>query len=298
MASAGPFLIVGASGPTGGIITRQVSNAGGAVRGLCRSESGVARARDAGATEVAVADLRDYPALVRALVGTRGAFYFCPRAEPDEAALGRAFIRACEEAGVQRVVVVSMIQSHAPVPNHQASLQVEAALARSPLETVVLQLAAFMQILPSLEDIARDSWIGRPYAVDKPLAWVDLADVGEVAARALMEDDLVDGTFELASPGMRSLADVAGLISEHLGQPIEARRISLADWAAVRGETFSSPYREECYVAMFEYFDRYGFKGGNALVLSHLLGREPTTWPEFVARGGRSASLPPARELA
>ncbi len=297
MPSVGPFLVVGASGPTGGVITRQVSNAGGAVRGLCRSESGVPRARDAGATEIAVADLRDYSALVRALVGARGAFYLCPRAEPDEAALGRAFIRACEEAGVPRVVVLSKIQPHAPVPNHEASLQVEAALARSQLETVVLQLPAFMQILPSLKEIARDGWIGRPYAVDKPLTWVDLVDVGEVAARALLEDDLVNGTFELASPGMHSLADVASLIAEHLGQPIQARRIPLAEWAALRNETFSSPYREECYRAMFEYFDHYGFKGGNAVVLRHLLRREPTTWPGFIARGGRSASMSPVQEL-
>jgi uncharacterized protein YbjT (DUF2867 family) len=222
--------------------------------------------------------------------GAAGAFYFSPRAEPDEASLGRAFIAAAERAGVPRVVVISMIQSHAPVPNHRASLEVEEALARTPLQTTVLQPGMFMQTLPSLEEISDYGWVGRPYPVDKPLTWVDLYDVAQVAARALMGDDLVNGTFELCAPGMLSIADVAQLMSAHLGRDIEAREITLDEWAAVRGEGFASPYRRETYAAMFEHFRHYGYKGGNATVLRHLLGREPTSFAQYIARGGKTAA--------
>ena len=132
--------------------------------------------------------------------------------------------------------------------------------------------------------------------MDKLLSFVDLRDVAEVAARALIRDDLVNGTFELCASGMLSIADVAGLVSAHLGKPIEAREITLEEWAAVRGEAFSSPYRREVYAAMFDYFRRYGYKGGNGLVLRHLLGREPTSFEQFVARGGKSARAPITKE--
>jgi uncharacterized protein YbjT (DUF2867 family) len=298
MASEGPFLIVGASGPTGGIVARAVMARGGIVRGLCRSEESAARARAGGADQTAIGDLRDPASLVEAMQGTAGAFYFSPRAAPDEASLGRAFIAAAERARVPRVVIISMVQSHAPVPNHRASLEVEAALARTPLESVVLQPGMFMQTLPALEQIAESGWVGRPYPADRPLTWVDLGDIGQIAAQALMDDHLVNGTFELCASGMLSIQQIAELMSSHLGQPIEARHITLDEWAAVRGETFPSPYRRECYADMFDHFARHGYKGGNAFILRHLLGREPTSWAEYIDRGGRSAYVPVSAHTA
>jgi uncharacterized protein YbjT (DUF2867 family) len=293
MTSSGPFLVVGASGPTGGIIARAVASRGGTVRGLCRTPQSAERARAGAAQETAIGDLRDPASLAAAMEGTAGAFYFSPRAEPDEASLGRTFIAAAEQAGVPRVVIISMIQSHAPVPNHRASLEVEAALSRTRLEHVVLQPGMFMQTLPSLEQVAELGWLGRPYPVNRPLTWVDLGDVAEVAAFALIEDELVNGTFELCASGMTSFEQIAELMSAQLGREIDAHQITLDDWAALRGESFSSPYRRECYAAMFEHFADYGYKGGNAVVLRHLLGREPTTWAEYIARGGRTASVTP-----
>jgi uncharacterized protein YbjT (DUF2867 family) len=273
---------------------RALAARGARVRGLSRSEEGAARARAAGADEVAIADLRDVPALRKALTGVKAAFYFCPRADPDEAALGRQFIRTAEEAGAQRVVIISMIHAEAPIPNHQASLEVEEALARTPLEYVVLQPSMFMQTFPSLGQLRELGWIGRPYPVDKKLSFVDLADVGQVAARALVDDDLVNGCFELCSPGMVSVADMAAIVSEALGMPIEPRQITLEEWAVIRGETFSSPHRRETYAAMFDYFAKYGYKGGNGVVLRHLLGREPTTFREYIARGGKDVPATPS----
>ena len=278
------MLVVGASGPTGGAVARAVARGGGVVRAIARTPASEAKAREAGASEVVTADLRDSQALETALQGVDAAFYFSPRAVPDEAALGRAFIGAAERAGARKVVIISMIHSHAPIANHQESLQVEEALGRSSLKGVVLQPGMFMQTLPSLDRISDLGWVGRPYPVDKQLAWVDFADVAEVAVRALLEDVMDNGSFELCSEGMLSIAEIAELMSEALDARIEAREITLEEWAAVRGEDFSSPYRRECYAQMFEYFARYGFKGGNSFVVSRLLGRSPTSFAAYLQR--------------
>ncbi|CAB4904625.1 unannotated protein [freshwater metagenome] len=283
-ASAGRVLVVGASGPTGGAVVRALSGRGAIVRGIARSDVGEQQARKAGADEVVRADLRHPDDLRTAMAGVESAFYFSPRAVPDEAALGRAFIKAAEESGVSRIVVISMINSHAPIPNHQESLQVEEALARTSLSSVILQPAMFMQTLPHLDRISELGWVGRPYPIDVPLAWVDFNDVAEIAATSLLTSSMDNGTFELCSGGMLTIAEIGGLMSEALGSTIESREITLEEWAAVRGEDFSSPYRRECYAEMFDYFSKYGFKGGNSLVANMLLGRSPVTWPEYLVR--------------
>lgn len=275
-------LVVGASGPTGGAVVRSVSAAGGRVRGLARTEVGAARARSAGAHEVALGDLRDIASLERALAGADSAFYFSPRAVPDEAALGRAFIAAAERAGCAKVVIISMMHPYAPIPNHQESLQVEEALSRSSLVGVVLRPAMFMQTLPPLDRVCELGWVGRPYPTDVRLAWVDFRDVAEVATRALLHDDLDNGGFELCSTGMLTIAEIGELMSEVAGQPVEAREITLEEWAVVRGEDFASPYRREVYREMFEHFAGHGYKGGNSFVLRHLLEREPRSYRDFL----------------
>ncbi|CAB4925015.1 unannotated protein [freshwater metagenome] len=287
-----PVLVVGASGPTGGEVVAALARRGARVRGLSRTEEGGALALAKGASEVGIADLRDGAALTKAMEGVGSAFYFCPRADPDEASLGRFFIDTAVAAGVQRVVIISMLHSHSPIPNHEASLQVEEKLARVPIEYVVLQPAMFMQTFPSNEQIRDWGWIGRPYPTDVLLSLVDLRDLAEVAARALLDDDMANGSFELCAPGMLSIADMAAILTDELGVPVEPREITIEEWAAVRGEGFESPHRRETYTAMFEYFAKYGFKGGNGLVLRHLLGRKPTSYRDFVARGGKTAPAP------
>jgi uncharacterized protein YbjT (DUF2867 family) len=284
-------LVVGASGPTGGAVVRSVSGRGAIVRGMARSDAGEAHARAMGADEVSRADLRDPQALRKALAAVDAAFYFSPRAVPDEAALGRAFIEAAEDMGVARIVVISMIHSHAPIPNHQESLQVEEALARTSMASVVLQPGMFMQTLPQLDKISELGWVGRPYPVDVPLAWVDFDDVAEIATQALLTSRMDNGAFELCSRGMLSIAQIGELMSQASGAAIDSREITLEEWAAVRGEDFSSPYRRECYAGMFEYFAKYGFKGGNSVVAELLLGRPPVSWPDYLTRTKQALAL-------
>lgn len=216
------------------------------------------------------------------MVGADAAFYFSPRAVPDEAALGRAFIGAAERAGVAKVVIISMMHPYAPIPNHQESLQVEEALSRSSVVGVVLRPAMFMQTLPPLTRVGELGWVGRPYPTDVRLAWVDFRDVAEVATRALLQRDLDNGGFELCSTGMLTIGAIGELMSDVSGKPIEAREITLEEWAVVRGEDFASPYRREVYREMFEHFANHGYKGGNSFVLRHLLGREPTSFRDYL----------------
>jgi uncharacterized protein YbjT (DUF2867 family) len=294
--SLGTYLIFGSSGPLGAKVVEAISRRGGRARGLVRSEAGAAQAREAGAVDIALADIRDEAAVEDSLRGCDGAFFFCPRAEPDEASIGRAFIAAAERAGVPRIAYVSMLNAEALIPNHMASLEVERALGMSNLEYTILRSGMFMQNLPRIEQIAEDGWVGRPYPVDAPLAVIDQYDLAEVAALSLTEDKLVNGNFELCAPGVTSFTEIAKLATEALGTPIQPREITLDEWAEVKGEGFGSPYRRETYIATFKYITDHGFGGGNGFVLSQILGREPTSFEHYFARGGRPPWIEAAGE--
>ena len=63
------------------------------------------------------------------------------------------------------------------------------------------------------------------------------------------------------------------MMGKALGKPIEAATPPFAEWAKTAGLP-DGPVREGME-KMYAHYDRYGFPGGNALVLRAILGREP-----------------------
>lgn len=102
----------------------------------------------------------------------------------------------------------------------------------------------------------------------------DLNDPASLrAALALTGDRLSYGTFELCAPGMVDRVEMAAIASEEPGRPVHAEVTPLEEWAARMPE---GPERDGL-VRMMRHYDTHGFPGGNSLVLSAVLGREPRT---------------------
>lgn len=70
-------------------------------------------------------------------------------------------------------------------------------------------------------------------------------------------------------------------MSEVLGRTIEAREISFEEWVA-QAHVPEGPFRDGMRL-MYADYGRYGFPGGNALVLRSILEREPRTLQAFFA---------------
>jgi hypothetical protein len=67
--------------------------------------------------------------------------------------------------------------------------------------------------------------------------------------------------------------ELAGLMSEALDSPIEAGEPTFEEWAQIAQIPTGAMW--EGMQKMYAHYDRYGFPGGNALVLRAILGREP-----------------------
>jgi uncharacterized protein YbjT (DUF2867 family) len=271
-------LMIGATGASAGMVLPELVRRGVEVRALVRDQQKASDALSRGAAETALGDLRDPASLRAAAEGMEGVFHIGPAFAADESAMGVSMVEAAVAAGVRRFCFSSVYHPSLSLGNHAAKRPVEEAVYDSGLEFTVLQPAMFMQTLDaSWADVLAFGTMSGPYRKTAKVSYVDFRDVAEVAARALTEDAMVNGTFELCAAGMVDRVDVAALMSQALGRSVEASETSFADAPVPAG-----PMRDAIALMMASY-DRYGFAGGNAVVLRAVLGREPRTLAQYVA---------------
>lgn len=275
-------LMVGATGKFAGFVMPELVKRGATIRALVRDESKAAAAREQGAVETVVGDLQDPASLRAAAEGVDGVFHINPAFAPDEAEMGVAMVEAAKSAGVRKFVFSGVIHpSISKMRNHAAKRPVEEALYESGMVFVVLQPTMFMQTLDSgWPAVQKTGRFGLPYSKDVKAAYVDYRDVAEAAARGLTGDALDYGTFELCAPGMVSRVELAAMMGDVLGRPIEAAEPSFNDWVQ-QAHIPEGPMREGM-AAMYKDYDQYGFPGGSALVLNAVLGREPRTLRQYL----------------
>ena len=264
----GSVLAFGASGKFAGMVVPALTARGMTVRGFAKDEAAAATARANGAGDVAIGDLHDRAAIERVLDGIERVFYLAPAFMSHEVEAGRGIVEACVAAGVKRLVFSSVIHPVlSGLCNHANKAPVEEALLDSGMEYSFLHPTVFFQnYAASWNRIVETGVVAEPWSTETRFSRVDYRDVAEVAAIALTEDRLLDGTFELCAEGALDRHGVAALVTEVLGREIKAARI---DPGTLGPE--GAPMQP-----MFRHYDRFGLRG-NALTLRAILGREPRT---------------------
>lgn len=170
--------------------------------------------------------------------GCDAAYLIAPNLHPDEPAYVAAALAALTAAGVGRVVYHSVASPYVPaMPHHVGKAVSEDLVRRSGLAWTILQPGAYLQNLDLSGPVVRV-----PYDVDAPFGFLDLADLGRVAARVLLDDGHTGATYELASrrATVRQLAEEAGATAEQVADP------GTHPWLS----------------AMFAYYDEHGLPAG------------------------------------
>ena len=184
-------------------------------------------------------------------------------------------------AGVKKFVFSSVYHPSLSLVNHAGKRPAEEALYLSGMDYTILQPAMYMQMLQQSWEVAKKTGrIVMPYSKNSKMAYVDYRDVAECAGMAMTEERLSFGTFELCSPGMYSGVGLANLMSKMLNKPVLAEGINIDEWA--KKITIPNKELRDGLIAMNTEYDRYGFSGGNSLVLDTILGRKATTVSQFI----------------
>jgi uncharacterized protein YbjT (DUF2867 family) len=189
-------LVLGARGTVGSEVTRALLDAGARVRILTRSSNGLAHLPDT--VERLVGDVRDRACLARAMDGVASAFYSSPH-EEDEEQLARNVVEACETASARLVFVG--VHADGPnrlvralkrgvfgrmAPHYRPKFAISERVLQSRARPVLLMPSNFCQNDELFREQLLEGIFSQPLG-HKGLNRVDVRDVGDAAARAMLD---------------------------------------------------------------------------------------------------------------
>ncbi|MBP6837643.1 MAG: NmrA family NAD(P)-binding protein [Kofleriaceae bacterium] len=228
------FAIAGVSGHTGAVVAETLLAAGQPVRVVVRDAARAAPWAARGA-EVAVADLGDAAALTRALAGVRGAYLLVPprlaSTDPlgDNRAVTAALATAVRAAAVPHVVLLSSVGAHhasgtGPIVSvHHA----EQELGATGAALTAVRAAYFQDNWGASLGLLGQGVLPTFLPADLAFPQVATADIGKVAAQALVEGGRGRQVIELTGPRSWSARDVAAALSTITGRTIVAQEAPL-----------------------------------------------------------------------
>lgn len=273
----GPILISGATGNMGRATVRALQALGRSVRAGVRDPAG---ARGLGAPSVGL-DFERPETFAAAVAGAGGLLLVRPPAISDVGPTLCALVDAALAAGVRRVVFLSVVGAdrrgyipHAKVERH---LQASAA------DWTMLRAGFFAQNLGDAyrEDIRRRDELFVP-AGDGAAAFVDVRDLGEVAARAFVADGHAGQAYTLTGPEALSFAAVARLLTAELGREIRYARPGVIAYLR-RQRAERRPWAQAVVQALLHVGLRFGQAADVDPTLPRLLARPARTLAQYIS---------------
>jgi len=284
------ILVTAAAGRTGRSLIPALVRRGHAVRAF-DLDPAVVELGEIGAAEAVAGDMLDPGDVARAVDGVEAVVHIGPPMHAREAEMGHAVVSAARRAGVSHLVQFSVTHPQLePLLNHQAKLAVERMVLLSRIPFTILQPMHYMQNI-DVRKVAERGVLTQPYALDTPLAHVDLEDVSEVAALVVNDPRHHHATYELCGDDYVNARQLAATIQAISGRPVAAEQVPVAhafSSGAASGGAGTPPseeddWRRDATVRLFDHYGRHGITG-NPNVLGWLLGRPPTSFGAYVRR--------------
>lgn len=217
------ILVTGANGTIGSLVVQGLAAAGAPVKALVRKPGKQPFA--AGVTEI-VGDLTDVASMRAALTSVRTLFLL-NAVTPDEVTQALVALNLAREAGIERVVYLSVIHAdrYTNVPHFTGKHTVERMIESLDMPATTLRPAYFMQNDLSVQQVIRDHGVYPMPIGTAGIAMVDTRDIADVAVAELLRRDRAGAalprlTLDLVGPQALTGADAAGLWSRALGREV------------------------------------------------------------------------------
>ena len=217
------ILVTGATGTVGRHVVDQLVQRGASVRALVRDP---ARAALPSGVDVVQGDLLDVDALRSAFAGV-STLFLLNAVVPDEFTQALVALNVAREAGVERVVYLSVIHSdvYVNVPHFAGKFGVERMIERMGFAATILRPAYFMDNDLTIRDVVRGYGVYPMPVGARGLAMVDARDIAEVAAIELIRrhdaaQPLPLERINVVGPDTLTGAGVAAIWSDVLQRPI------------------------------------------------------------------------------
>lgn len=285
------ILVAGAAGDVGRSVVSSLVARGARVRALVHS-----RPLAVAGVESVQGDLAEPASIARALIDCDAACFITPH-HRDEATLGVSFVAACEAARLRRLVYVSafhplsrsrLVQRlydmliGAIGPHYRAKLRVERRVRASVLSPVVLCPSNFFQndelALPEILAGTYPNPMGH-----RPANRVDTRDIGDAAARALLDEDVESGAYPIVGPDAWTGPELAEVWAEALGMPVAYAGDDVERWRATVGARMPAAKAAD-FGKTYRVIQRFGIPATARAIArtTALLGRPPRDFRAYV----------------
>ncbi|MDX8351021.1 NmrA family NAD(P)-binding protein [Cognatiyoonia sp. IB215182] len=270
-----PILIIGATGKTGSRVAAKLEAKGVTVRrGTRRSETPF--------------DWEDPATWTPVLSGVSKAYvtYFPDLAFPGAVEKLEAFAKVAAKTGLEHMVLLS------GRGEHFASMG-EEVVRNSGVPFTIVRAAWFAQNFS--EGYLRDPILGGVLPmpggdIAEPI--IDIDDIADVVVAALTEEGHLGQRYEVTGPRLMTFAEMAGVLSDTLGRPIQHVPITFEDFhanVAASGDTFVAD--------VFTAIARETLDGRNAHLtdgVERALGRKPRDFADFAQSAHAAGAWPTA----
>jgi len=281
------ILVTGATGTIGRQVIEQLVQRGASVRALVREP---AKADFPASVDVVRGDLLEPDSLRSAFKGV-SAFFLLNAVTPDEFTQALIALNVAKEAGVERVVYLSVIHGdrYVNVPHFAGKFGVERMIEQMGFSATILRPAYFMNNELTIKDAVLAYGVYPMPIGDKGLAMIDPRDIGEIAAiellhRAHASRPMALERINLVGPDTLTGAAAAAIWTEVLGRPIayggndtagfeQNLRNFMPGWMAYDMRLMSERFISDGMVP----------EAGDVARLTALLGRPLRTYRDYVA---------------
>jgi len=277
------ILVTGATGTTGGATVQALADAGVEARALVRDPS---KFTAPAGIEVVTGSFDNAASLDAALDGVSHAYLVLP-ASPEQVELETAFVDAAARAGVEHLVLLSVIgaddEGSEALRFGRAHRAAEKAVRESGLQWTFLRPNGFLQnYLGQAASIAGQGVFYSALTAGAAVSHVDARDIGEVAAKALSEPGHAGQAYALTGPEALTDDDIAARLSAVLGRTVEHVTIPPE---AQREAMLGMGIPEWTVDGLGELYAFYetGIAGGVAPDIERVLGRPARSVDDFAA---------------
>ncbi len=273
------IVLTGATGNVGTAVMAELSSRGVRARALAHSPASRA-AIEAHGHEAVDGDFDDPSSLAGAFEGCDQLLLLSP-AHPDQPRREKAAVDAARDAGVSRVVAVSLMGADLSSPSafSRWHAEIDQHLVGSGLDHTILRPAGFMQthLLPVPTVRAEGRWYGM--TGDGAAAFIDATDIAAAAAAALTGDGALR-EVELTGPAAISMPEAAAELSRVIGRPVEYVDVPTEAYGASLQQVGLPDFLVNSIIPLYEAI-RAGHLATVTDGVERLTGRPARTYREF-----------------
>lgn len=280
------ILITGATGATGSIATAELLKQHIPVRALVHKSDERSEELASLGAEIVEGDLTDLDSVSRAMEGISAAYFVYPIQVPGILDATAYFIQAALEANVAHIVNMSQRTSRRESPSHGAQNHwiSERLFDHSGIPVTHLRPTLFAEwLMYFAPEIKHHNRLLTPF-FNSSYAPIAGEDTGRVISTIMADPDRHAGqTYELYGPEELSQQEVAEILTEELGRPIDFVPMEVQQFAGVLAANHFTPYFIQHIEGITKDFNSGETNGMNDNV-EKLTGTKPISVREYIKK--------------